>query len=681
MFFEFTDIQNEIKVMLKAGTRMTPVTITKEGGRLFFKFGFNKPLMEELKQMEGSKYHGFDEKNPRKVWSIVDSQRNQFQLQYLVAPAKDDPNNPYYLYDIPLIQINPRRELKLHQVDLFRHGYTRHYCLFAAEMGTGKTLVAIEVMEAALSLGVEDWLWVGPKSALVSVRMEFIKWKCPIQPRFITYEGLKKLLEEWPEGKKPPNVVFDESSRLKNHTAQRTQAARHLANSIREIHGQKGFVIEMSGSPAPKDPTDWWSQSEIACPGFLKEGTVEKLKRTLAVIEMKESFDGGGAFPTTKTWRDDENKCNKCGLLKEDETHSPAQEFDVTQELPTNHIFEPSVNEIARLYRRLTGLVMVKFKKDCLDLPDKIYREIVCKPTQSILNAAKAIAAKSTTSIGALTLLRELSDGFQYVEVNNGTVPCDRCLGAKRVIELFDKNNPEERPNEDEVQKGYRLIYDEDADLYRPGAKIEMAEVEVDCPRCGATGEMDSRTREAKQIPCPKEAALRDLLEEHADVGRIVIYGGFTGSLDRITSIVNSVGWKYIRVDGRGWFSNLLATKAESMMEAFQTGQDKYSKVAFIGQPGAAGMGLTLTASPSIVYYSNDFNAESRIQSEDRIHRIGMDSNRGATIIDLLHLPSDLLILNNLKKKRKLQEMSMGEMAVILNQAEEYIHNNSRDVS
>ena len=101
-------------------------------------------------------------------------------------------------------------------------------------------------------------------------------------------------------------------------------------------------------------------------------------------------------------------------------------------------------------------------------------------------------------------------------------------------------------------------------------------------------------------------------------------------------------------------------------LTAFQDELEDFPRLAFIGQPGAAGMGLTLTASPSICYYSNDFNAESRIQSEDRIHRPGMDVNRGATIIDLLHLPSDRTVLENLKAKRKLQDMTLGALTEAL---------------
>jgi hypothetical protein len=39
-----------------------------------------------------------------------------------------------------------------------------------------------------------------------------------------------------------------------------------------------------------------------------------------------------------------------------------------------------------------------------------------------------------------------------------------------------------------------------------------------------------------------------------------------------------------------------------------------------------------------------------------------MDKNRGAKIIDLVCLPTDQLVIDNLKKKKKLQNMTMGEL-------------------
>ena len=53
----------------------------------------------------------------------------------------------------------------------------------------------------------------------------------------------------------------------------------------------------------------------------------------------------------------------------------------------------------------------------------------------------------------------------------------------------------------------------------------------------------------------------------------------------------------------------------------------------FIGQPQSGGMGLTLTAAEYAIYYSNSFDLETRLQSEDRCHRIGTKKN--ITYIDM----------------------------------------------
>ena len=53
----------------------------------------------------------------------------------------------------------------------------------------------------------------------------------------------------------------------------------------------------------------------------------------------------------------------------------------------------------------------------------------------------------------------------------------------------------------------------------------------------------------------------------------------------------------------------------------------------FIGQPQSGGIGLTLTAAQYAIYYSNSFDLETRLQSEDRCHRIGTTTN--ITYIDM----------------------------------------------
>lgn len=606
------------KTKLRAGKYMVPVTQSFEGGRIFFSFGFNRTLMAEIKSMAGAKWHGYD-KPPRKCWSVLNNQRNKFQLEYLKG------NNPYAKYDKPLEDLDFINPLYDRQKEMARFVYTRRQCILAAEMGMGKSLVAIETME---HFPEKEWWWVAPKSALRSTELELKKWKCPVKPKLLTYDKLRILLsQEWVDGDPAPFGVFlDESSRVKNRTAQRSQAAKHLADAIRDQYGDEGFVVLMTGTPAPRSPIDWYNQCEIACPGFLKEGTDAKFRQTMGLIVERESITGG-VYPHLITWRDDPNKCNVCGEFKDHANHDP-----INLEW---HNFEESVDEVSRLYRRMDGLVDVALKKDCLDLPDKIYRTVECKPTPSIVRSAKLIANSASSTIKALIGLRELSDGFQYKQENaNEPSTCPACNGKACVL---------------------------------------VNEEMVPCDYCGATGEVVSKVKVTKEVACPKIDAFIDLLDEYSEVGRLVTYAGFSASIDRLVSTALKQGWAVLKIDGRGWKTFLpdgsSGPSTDTFLQAldkshpdFGSNMDAYPKLLYVGHPGSGGMGLTLTGSPAIIYYSNDFDAEARMQSEDRIHRKGMDNNRGATIIDLIHLPSDTYVLNNIKKKRNLQSQSLGSV-------------------
>ena len=75
----------------------------------------------------------------------------------------------------------------------------------------------------------------------------------------------------------------------------------------------------------------------------------------------------------------------------------------------------------------------------------------------------------------------------------------------------------------------------------------------------------------------------------------------------------------------------------------------------FIGQPQSGGIGLTLTAASYAIYYSNDFNLETRLQSEDRCHRIG--TKKSVTYIDF-ETPKtiDTKIIKALRSKKNLAD-------------------------
>lgn len=343
---------------------LVPATIEKENSRLLINFRYNEYIKDEIKAMDDARWHGFDKPVARKLWSVKDSPRNRFQLAFLTG------TNVYAHYDKPLEDFKPRRsECYKHQIQLSSHFITRRHCIGAAEMGVGKTLAAIEAVEWFLKNYnyTDEVMWVGPKSALASVQLEFWRWQAHIVPEYMTYEGMVKRVETWEKGKPAPKVVvFDECSRVKNPTSQRGKAARYLADCIREEHGYDSLIILMSGSPAPKSPVDWWNLCEIVCPGFVREGNPQKFHRRLGLIVQAESFDGG-AYPKLVTWWDDEKKCKSCGAIETDypnmilHPEHNSQNFD--QEW--YHPYEKSENEISKLYRRMNGLVLVQFKKDC----------------------------------------------------------------------------------------------------------------------------------------------------------------------------------------------------------------------------------------------------------------------------------------------------------------------------
>jgi SNF2 family DNA or RNA helicase len=54
----------------------------------------------------------------------------------------------------------------------------------------------------------------------------------------------------------------------------------------------------------------------------------------------------------------------------------------------------------------------------------------------------------------------------------------------------------------------------------------------------------------------------------------------------------------------------------------------------FIGQPRTGGYGLTLTEASTVIYFSNNYDLEVRLQSEDRAHRIGQKNH--VTYIDIV---------------------------------------------
>jgi SNF2 family DNA or RNA helicase len=80
----------------------------------------------------------------------------------------------------------------------------------------------------------------------------------------------------------------------------------------------------------------------------------------------------------------------------------------------------------------------------------------------------------------------------------------------------------------------------------------------------------------------------------------------------------------------------------------------------FVGTPQTGGYGITLTQANTVVYYSNGYDLEKRLQSEDRAHRIGQ--KKSVTYVDLISEKTvDEKIVKALRKKINIASEVMGE--------------------
>lgn len=365
------------------------------GSKLRLRFDFNRDLVDEVKAMVGARW---DPKT--KSWSVDHCERNLLQLYILSGK----PPPAYVRYHGELPPVKPRRDnLRRHQLIMLSHALHRRRTLLAAHMGTGKTLVAIELLEEIHSRFPEGkLLYVGRSTPLEATKLELRKWRSPLANRpdilqMCTFDGLRRFLEAWPTGQPAPRaVIFDESQNIKNPAAKRTEAAQHLTDAMHQDHDDDYWVLTMTGTPAPKDYCDWFSQCEVTYPGWLRESNIHTFRRRLAVIEK---IDGPyGSFPKLVAWKGD---------------------------------------EVELLGRRLVGLVHRVTREDAdLDLPPVEYEELSCPPTPAMMRAARTLAMTSNAGIDLLERLRQLADGISYRDdgVETAEVPKDKEL--KRLLDL-----------------------------------------------------------------------------------------------------------------------------------------------------------------------------------------------------------------------------------------------------
>ena len=209
-------------------------------------------------------------------------------------------------------------------------------------------------------------------------------------------------------------------------------------------------------------------------------------------------------------------------------------------------------------------------------------------------------------------------------------------------------------------------LTDEQKRVYTQMKKLALAKLENG--ELATTASVLTQIMRLQQICCgflqPDEGEIQELdnnrLKELMEVvdelqGKAIIWATYTHDIQQVSSALRD------RFGPEAVATYYGATPQDERQEIVNKFQDKDSSLRFfVGQPRTGGYGITLTAANTMIYYSNSYDLEIRLQSEDRAHRIGQENK--VTYIDLVSPRTiDEKILKALRGKIDLAGKVLGE--------------------
>ena len=165
------------------------------------------------------------------------------------------------------------------------------------------------------------------------------------------------------------------------------------------------------------------------------------------------------------------------------------------------------------------------------------------------------------------------------------------------------------------------------------------------------------------EMPCEKYATLLGLLDEFLPKYKVVIWTTWIKERALVARALSQKGISHVVYRGG------MATKdRREVVRRFQ--QDDSIKV-FLGSVAAGGKAITLSAASRVIYTSNTYSVDTRLQSEKRTHRIGSEIHkrihytdiltRGTVEEDILSALQTRKLTNEMLLKRHLLSKLLGE--------------------
>ncbi len=451
-------------------------------------------------------------------------------------------------------------------------------------------------------------------------------------------------------------IVGDESQRIKNPQAERTKALERLRkySSWRRI---------MSGSPVLNSPFDMYAQMRFLDPYILRTDSYFAFKTEYAellqpgnrlleaIVKNKFKMSAERRDLCVRAFNEIEEHFVKNGRPELNEAlEAMRSEFD-------DKDWE-GVVEKSRSIRGMFGAGQSSSKTRCLVLMNRIDMECmeVRGKAQRMLNSPKRlpqIVAKGKDGAPKyrnLDKLKRLVDPYSFRAYKKDCLD----LPDKVYKRLWYEMSPKQAIAYKKMQDEARIILENDLEtpVNKLAVLMKLAQI------CSGFV-MEPVTKRVVQIEpgksTPKLDMLKERLEDSAvEAGNsIIVWARFVEELEQIEELCGNMGLSC------GVYRGSTSDEDRKRITAeFESGELQ----VFIGQQQAGGTGITLVRAKHVIYYSNSFSLEHRVQSEDRAHRIGQVNK--VLYEDLLgEKTMEIKVLKALESKQNVADVIGGKNA------------------
>ena len=153
-------------------------------------------------------------------------------------------------------------------------------------------------------------------------------------------------------------------------------------------------------------------------------------------------------------------------------------------------------------------------------------------------------------------------------------------------------------------------------------------------------------------LPNNRISELMNILEEIE--GKAIIWANYQRDVNQIIQAIVKEYGKESVVD---YYGLTPQDERQENIKKFQNGDECRF---LVGTPQTGGYGITLTKANTVIYFSNGYDLEKRLQSEDRAHRIGQ--KKAVTYIDIICEDTvDEKIVKALREKINIASEVLGE--------------------